>query len=179
MKKVIVALGLPGSGKTTYLERYAEEHSVPRINQDEIRKKIADSEIDQSKNNEVWKQAMEELQVALAHYDTVIFDSTLARHDQRLQFLESVRALGADRILGVYFTAPFSVVQKRNTDRLRTVPEHVMLRMHEQLHSDPPDRSDGFDVFTTLSTDRPVAEVYAELQRVVSDTINPELSKLR
>jgi predicted kinase len=187
MKKIIVAIGLPGSGKSTMLNRLSKDTGMPIISPDAIRLEMGDSEADQTKNTDVWKRAYEMIAELQASHSVMLFDSTMAQKKDRIHFLETVRKMGIDGIHGIYFQAPFSVVQERNTARGRVVPEYAMLRMHEHLTIDPPDLKESsenhFDTFTVIDSSKGLDVVYQELLRAISGTINrelsPELLKLR
>jgi predicted kinase len=88
--------------------------------------------------------------------------------------------MGIGGIHGIYFQAPFSVVQERNAARGRVVPEYAMLRMHEHLTLDPPELAEDsehhFDTLTVIDSSKGLDVVYQELLRTISGTINPELS---
>lgn len=51
MSKVIVGIGLPGSGKTTALKPFADKNSYIYICPDDIRAELTGNPADQSKNN--------------------------------------------------------------------------------------------------------------------------------
>ena len=52
---LILLVGVPGSGKTTYAEKYVEEHpNTIHISSDRIRAELWGSEATQGDNNEVF-----------------------------------------------------------------------------------------------------------------------------
>lgn len=170
-------MGMPGSGKSTLLHDFSTRHSFPYIAPDDIRLELTGDGGDQSKNADVWKLAFERLSEAIQHSDTVIFDSTLYKVEDRRDLITRARDFGATKVEGVYFTAPFAVVMERNTKRERVVPEHAMLRMHESLTLHPPEVSDGFDTFFIINTNRGFEETKRELER---SFVGPEFElKLR
>ena len=73
MQKLLITVGISGSGKTTFrntLENYK------CVSPDDIRKEITGDISNQEKNSEVWIRAYERLRTYLECGFDVIFDST-------------------------------------------------------------------------------------------------------
>src|SRR5690606_4782314 len=112
---------------------------------DEIRAEMTGSEIDQSKNKEVWEEARRRVIGALGAGETVVFDATFARDNERKAFIEFVRENGAEKVQGVFSAVGYEIASERNENRERVVPEHAMKRMYSMLKENPPEVTDGFD----------------------------------
>lgn len=140
-----MGIGLPGSGKTTALKPFAEEHSYTYISPDAIREELTGNAADQSKNREVWQEAYRRTTEALQKGETVVFDATFAKSNERKDFIGFVRENGASKVQGVFAAVPLEIAGERNRTRDRVVPEHAMERMNEMLHQAPPIVEDGFD----------------------------------
>jgi predicted kinase len=98
MAKVIMDIGIPGSGKTTVLKPFSEENNYTYISPDEIRFELTGSMADQSKNREVWTEAHKRVEVALRRGETVVFDATFARDSERKSFIQFARDHGAGKV---------------------------------------------------------------------------------
>jgi predicted kinase len=151
MNKVIVGIGIPGSGKTTVLRKFAEKYAYVYLCPDDIRKELTGSEADQSKNSAVWSEALRRLAEEIKEGKTVVFDATFANFEQRREFLKFARDNGAEKIQGVYLDTPLETAKERNRIRERKVPEHALERMDKKLHEFPPTIADGFDSVFTLN----------------------------
>ncbi len=151
MKKVIIGIGIPGSGKTTVLKDFAEKYNYIYICPDEIRMEMLGDAADQSKNSEVWAEAHQRMRDFLAQGQTVVFDATFTNANGRKNFLDLARQSGAEKIQGILFDTPLEIAQERNLSRERQVPEHAMQRMHNDLQKDKPSLEDGLDAIFTLN----------------------------
>jgi predicted kinase len=149
MKKVIIGIGIPGSGKTTFLKPFAKEHDYMYICPDDIRAELSGDPMDHKQNAKVWEIAHDRLNESLKSGKTVVFDATSARINDRRGLVKFARDHGAEKIQGVFGAVPFVVAQERNVargkDGGRAVPEEAMRRMYEMLKKDPPIVEDGFD----------------------------------
>ena len=150
MTKLVVGMGIPGSGKTTTLKMFAEKNSYTYICPDDIRLEITGDMKDQSKNAEVWQTAYERLGQNLKQGSSVVFDATFTKPHDRKELLKFARENGADHIQGVYVDVPYEIAMERNQQRDRVVPEHAMDRMRDSLKNTPPMIEDGFDALFTL-----------------------------
>lgn len=150
MAKVIISIGIPGSGKTTVLKEFAEKYGYDYVCPDDIRMEISGDAKDQSKNREVWELAHQRLKDYLAEEKTVVFDATFANPEGRKKFLDFSKESGASKIQGIYFDVPLEVAKERNARRDRQVPEKVLENMESSLSGAKPKIEEGLDSIFTL-----------------------------
>lgn len=151
MKKVIIGIGIPGSGKTTILKEFAEKYNYIYICPDDIRAEMLGDASDQSKNKEVWAEAHSRMSSFLEQGKTIVFDATFTNANGRKNFIDIARQSGAEKIQGILFDTPLEIAQARNLNRERQVPGHAMQRMHNDLQDNRPAIEDGLDSIFTLN----------------------------
>lgn len=149
MKLAIMAMGLPGSGKSTYLKPLALKHDFAYINRDEIRGEMLGDVHEQSRNREVWEEANRRTKAALNEGKNVILDSCFAEEWKRHDAIVFLRASGADRVIGLYFNVPGDVARERNSKREKPVKDEAIDFMQSKFVSEPPSLQSGFDAFYT------------------------------
>jgi len=74
MRKVVLSIGVPGSGKTTFLKKFANENSFVYICLDDIREELCGDAKDQSRNQEVWDLGLLRIIEAIEGNNSVVFD---------------------------------------------------------------------------------------------------------
>ena len=176
MKKLIIGIGIPGSGKTTVLKDFAKKWEYIYICPDDIRAEMTGDPSDQSKNKEVWDEARKRVQDHFQKGDTIVFDATLANQEQRKEFLAFARKNGAEKIEGIFLDIPLELAKERNEGRKRKVPEHVLEKMDESIRNFPPEIEDGLDALFTLDENQKLVETEM-LKR--GEIIQKEFGKLR
>ena len=136
--RVILTVGLPGSGKSTYLAKLGAH----AISSDAIRLQLADDETDQTIHARVFATARYLLRqrIDLKRPATYIDATNLTRKDRR-QFI-AIAKKHACLAEALYFDVPLEVCKVRNAARARLVPEEVMDRMAAKLQ--PPTLDEGF-----------------------------------
>ncbi len=142
--RVVVLIGLPGSGKSSYLDGLG----VTGLSSDALRKLLADDETVQSIHAQVFETLRYLLRqrLMLGRHTTYI-DATNLTPAERHPYVAMGRAYGCE-IEAVFFDVPLAICLERNRGRSRAVPEDVVRRMSEKLT--PPTASEGFCRITVM-----------------------------
>lgn len=150
IKAVIIAVGLPGSGKTTFLRVHAAEIGATYICPDDLRQQLLGDATDQSQNAHIWSHVYAQIEEALRHGDVVVdgmgVDPVYRRSD-----VARYKQLGAS-VIAYHFVTPLEVCLERNRLRPRHVAEEVIRTAHQQLLAHPPTEAEGFDKIIEIET---------------------------
>jgi predicted kinase len=142
--RIVVLVGLPGSGKSTYLKQMG----AGGLSSDAIRKLLADDETDQTIHVRVFQTLRYLLEQRLAIGRTATYiDATNLTREERAPYLAIGRAWGCD-VEAVFFDVPLEVCLERNAGRPRVVPGEALAKMAAKLA--PPSVEEGFTRVTVL-----------------------------
>ncbi len=148
-KPIIILIGLPGSGKSTWAHQFIVQCPRYRIvSTDTTRAQLYGDEAIQGSWHDVWRHIQQSLRASLetleaGQLDGVIYDATNARRRHRRQFIQYLQRLGYGPLGAIWFDRPLSICLERNAQRHRQVPEAVICRMQRQLQGAPPDVAEG------------------------------------
>lgn len=142
---VVMGIGIPGAGKTTALEKFAEQLEWPRICIDEIRKELVGDEANQSISREAWDISCQRIESLIKNGTSCILDATNVYSESRQKLIKTYREMGALTIGGIIFNTPLQDSLRRDAYRARVVKSETITRMHNALWMTPPTQDEGFD----------------------------------
>jgi predicted kinase len=146
--KIIVLVGLPGSGKSTWLER----RGGGGLSSDAIRGLLTDDEDNQTVNARVFETLRFLLRQRLAiGREATYIDATNLTRPERAPYIRVGAERGCD-VEAVYFDTPLETCLERNAARRRVVPEEKLRAMARKLQ--PPCAEEGFTRVTVVSAPR-------------------------
>lgn len=136
--KIVITVGLPGSGKSTYLARLG----VNALSSDEIRRLIADNPEDQTIHRQVFATIRHLLRQRIAIGRAVTYvDATHLTRWERRPYVRLARRYDC-KLEALFFDMPVEVCIQRNRRRRRVVPEEAIRKMAARLER--PTREEGF-----------------------------------
>ena len=141
--RIVVLVGLPGSGKSTWL---GQRPGV--ISSDAMRRLLADDETDQTIHTQVFQTVRYVLEQRLNVGRPVTYiDATNLTPEERRPYVEIARARQVE-IEAVFFDIPLAVCLDRNARRSRVVPAEAMEKLAAKLT--PPTEDEGFARITRM-----------------------------
>jgi predicted kinase len=145
---VVLAIGLPGSGKSSWFKR----HNISPLSSDFLRVLLFDDAGEQRFQDLIFSNLRSMLRARLiARRPMNYVDATnLTPHD-RQGWIKLAKDYGYD-VQAVFFDVPIEVCLERNRKRERVVAEDVMRRMAAKLK--PPRFEEGFSKITVVRVKR-------------------------
>jgi predicted kinase len=141
---VVLAIGLPGSGKTTWFGR----RGVTPLSSDLLRNILFDDVEEQRYQGLVFSTLRSLLRARLiARMPWNYVDATNLSIHERRQWIKMAKSFGYE-VQAVFFDVPLEVCLERNRQRDRSVSEDIMRKMAEKLK--PPLFEEGFEKITVV-----------------------------
>ncbi len=127
--KIVVLAGLPGSGKSTWLERAG----LTAISSDEVRRLLADDATDQTIHRRVFATMRYLVKQRLAiGRGTTYVDATHLTPWQRRPYIQ-LALLNDCEVEAVFFDVPLEICMERNRQRSRVVPDAAIVDMARRM----------------------------------------------
>lgn len=146
MSKLYIAIGVPGSGKSTYLKTLDAVY----VSSDAIREELFGDEDSQENPRKVFAILNSRIKKALKEGKDAIYDATNVAKGTRKSIIKDYREM-ADEIIAYFVDTQLEIAIQRNNNRDRVVPVEVIERMNNKLS--PPTIEEGFDKIVHIKTE--------------------------
>ncbi len=149
---VVLAIGLPGSGKSTWFKR----HNLIPLSSDLMRTLLFDDVTEQRYQDLVFstlRSLLRARMIAKRPWNHV--DATNLSPKERRSWIKLAHDFGYDAH-AVFFDVPTEVCIERNRKRGRNVPDDVIQRMAQKLR--PPRFDEGFSKITIVKLKKPATD---------------------
>lgn len=141
---VVLAVGLPGSGKSSWFKR----HNITPLSSDMLRALLFDDATEQRFQDLVFSNLRSMLKARLiARRPITYVDATNLTPQDRHSWIKLSKDFGYE-VHAVFFDVPLEVCLERNSKRERVVEEAVMRRFASKLK--PPTFEEGFAKITVV-----------------------------
>lgn len=131
MSKLIMMVGLPASGKSTYAKKLADKENAIILASDELRKELFGNVNDTEHNNELFQELHRRAIQYLKEGKNVIYDATNINSRRRVGFLSQLPTNIKKECY--YMNTSLDVITDNNYNRERKVPIDVIKRMRKNL----------------------------------------------
>ena len=142
---LIVTVGLPGSGKTSWVDDFIAENqgqAIDVISSDRIREEIFNDIEDQNHNGEVFDLMKRRTKESLSQGHVAIYEATNISSKRRRALLKELNKY-YDKAICLFKYKRLSACQIDNEERDREVPSDVIDRMYRNFEI--PHKNEGFD----------------------------------
>ena len=154
---LILLVGIPGSGKTTYGEKYVVEHSnTIHLSSDKIREELWGNEDTQGDNNEVFSLMQSRAVEALNNGQSVVYDATNVTRKDRSYIIALCPKFVKIECHIVW--APIETCIERDGSRERTVGKAVIDKMLKRFQA--PYYDEGIDEIEIIFPNKFDADEY-------------------
>lgn len=155
---VILAIGLPGSGKSSWFKR----HKITALSSDLLRSLLFDDVNEQRFQDLVFSNLRSMLKARLiARRPLNYVDATNLTPQERHGWIKLAKDFQYD-VQAVYFDVPLELCLERNQKRARVVAEDVVKRLSAKLK--PPTFEEGFTKITVVKVKKKDSEIAEEVE---------------
>ena len=148
-KKVYLTVGIPASGKSSFVRKQIAQSGGVCVSRDEVRfSMLKDEDAYFQNENAVFEEFVKRVQAAIDGPEDVYVDATHISVGSRKKILNRLNLDNAKEIIMLYFDVAAEVAIARNASRTgrSLVPESAILNMAKKITKPTP--SENFRVWT-------------------------------
>jgi predicted kinase len=142
-----ITVGLPGSGKSTYVKNFIKDKDIEYLSSDSLRAVYGKSEEDQTVTPLVFGHIKRKVDELLKDGKNVLVDATSVNRKERSDYINTAKKYGA-KVVAIVFKMDRQGLIDRNKKRGeqggRVVPDFVIDKMLAKFEE--PSYSEGIDV---------------------------------
>jgi len=146
MSTIYIAVGLPGSGKSTYAKNFIKDKDIEYLSSDELRAVFGKGEDDQTVTPLVFGHIKRKVDEFLKDGKNVLVDATSVNRKERADYINTAKKYGA-KVVALLFKMDRQGLIDRNKKRGeqggRVVPDWVIDKMLTKYEE--PSTSEGID----------------------------------
>jgi len=146
MSTIYIAVGLPGSGKSTYAKNFIKDKDIEYLSSDELRAVFGSGETDQTCTNQVFGHIKRKVDEFLKDGKNVLVDATSVNRKERADYITTAKKYGAKVVVLVFKMDRQGLIdrnKKRGQEGGRVVPDWVIDKMLTKYEE--PSTSEGID----------------------------------
>ena len=159
-----MVVGLPGSGKSTYIEKYLANCCIH--SSDAIREELSGDVNNQDINKQVFNTLHKRVKEVLAAGKSVVYDATNISWKRRKAFLQELSSIKCRKEC-ILIATPFELCVQRNKARDRAVPYFVIERMYKNF--DIPWYNEGWDTIVISYDSANTTNYYGDWHCFIAD----------
>lgn len=132
-QRLVVMVGIPGSGKSTIAGVIEKQGGYVRLSFDDVRAQLFGNAEDHGEEGQVGKEFRAQLRAAFTGGKSVVVDNTNFLIDMRTQVIDIARECGVTDVHLLVMRVPLPVCLQRNRARDRVVPTRTVRHMYWKL----------------------------------------------
>jgi predicted kinase len=147
MSTIYIAVGLPGSGKSTYAKNFIKDKDIEYLSSDELRAVFGKGEDDQTVTPLVFGHIKRKVDEFLKDGKNVLVDATSVNRKERADYINTAKKYGAKVVVLVFKMDRQGLIdrnKKRGQEGGRVVPDWVIDKMLAKFEE--PSHSEGIDI---------------------------------
>ena len=147
MNTLYITVGLPGSGKSTYVKNFIKDKDIEYLSSDSLRAVYGKSEEDQTVTPLVFGHIKRKVDEFLKDDKNVLVDATSVNRKERSDYINTAKKYGAKVVAIVFKMDRQGLIdrnKKRGEEGGRVVPDWVIDKMLAKFEE--PSYSEGIDV---------------------------------